>query len=1340
MSRKQNRKVKQSKHPNLNPNQVNSISKSIEQSLTLLAEGRDGGAINFRGISFQLLYAIKTVLSNFQGDVGVDTIICPEGLEDIDVRREDGAEYVQIKTSKNVFDANTFWSLQILQHFMEIYLLAPGAKFRLVHNTSFAKGNLSAIGAKNIGKEQVEFWKNKLNERKKELDNKKTIPEQKWPEITTEITIGLLSAIEIEKTDDEALLNDVLSLLYNSYGINTRAEETYLKALFYNVFQWSKNRVSIRQVDISMLMQAVTDSFSYLPANPALQNNWLVPVSYEKDENEVLGYYDGKAARPQDIANGLAARRGKWEAHINESLNNFPITIIRSSSGQGKSTLAWQVGLAKQESGYSIYQIKQCRNYDEAVAIVDFLETRLRIGQILLVIIDGLSIQFSEWNTFAELMMGKPVKLLVTSREEDWIRYSVDGSKLSYNIVSISLSQSEAKDIYIELRKAGRIAIDVPSWEPCWERVSRKGLLIEYVYLLTRGEMIEARLSSQVSTINRERDAAAKLELLRLISTSDILNIRLRTRPVTSYLLKHFRLETDRNELYRQLEMEYYLKFDTDYIEGLHPVRSRHLSDLLHSSISVEQTLLTLIPLLDEDDLYDFFTAAPVEFPQLSRAFFSDATIYISGCSYKAMVGAIDGLMHYEAYKFLQQNRHVFDKALFVGGLDLLVFESAPLSTVESIKTFADVMPGPDGDNFRYLLSLKHELIPYSLLESNLFEFVKGLQTLLVPRPISADLVGLTFLVKWFRRLDLPVANVASIDENELISFLETEDIVSVTEALQFYYTLDPERYKQFIESNRLLIWPWIRKYIDCISISENNGDLELSYIWKETSASANELSMQRIDVVRKLFPYYKRYCAQTIVFPFPDASLHKALLSAAHKKIPLENMPDDFDVHINQIGIRTILHMFAADSSFEWQKQIKLFRELIVEHMKSFIRNVEAGLESNQSKTSKLNSELRKLHETISVKYPSLKKYPFGSHKYSKKRLFEKEQKDISDWMQSYINFLSQLTYLVDPAHEQFHLPVYNLKDAVQNLSKMQQAFEEIAANSTTYFDTSTLNDEEKKWLTRLHKTVSFIQIRLATGDIEKIVVAAREIERQWIEREGLELAYLHDIIKEYAQNSPYNLFLPTQILEDGLVRYAVVGVQGVDVTDGEQWVSLLKGLQKFHETKVHAVIFVAVNSANQATSAIHVNKEFFLIFLPNANLDPEQLENISMPIPQILTDSHLNCLEGVSPLPPQKNDDIDHSYASIIYDIWQLQQYREALDNDNPIENKWLAELEIKYARNIEHLIPRIYSNLTKLVLPKEEELRDFLAGNYSFTTDELVFYLANHASNISEQEYTH
>jgi len=1320
---------RQTKYPEAKPNQANLTSKSIEESLKLLSENRDGGAINIRGINFQLFYAIRTILKSYQGDNTVDTLIHPEGLEDIDIKEKSCSEHIQVKTSKNDFEASKFWSLGILQNFLEVYLIDPHSKFRIVHNSKFAKGNLSAIGAKKIDEEHIKYWKTKLNERKAELDKKKTPANEEGTEITTEMTIALLTAIEVEKTDEATLLKDILSLLYNAYGVNNRAEEAYLKALFYNVFQWSRDRKCIQQTDVTNLMQAVSDSFSYLPANPALQNNWIIPVSYEKDENEMTGYYDGKAARPQDIALGLPARRLEWEARIIESFNNFPITIIKSSSGQGKSTLAWQVGLHKMKAGYNIYQVKQCRTYDEAIAIADFLETRLRIGQLPLVIIDGLSQQFSEWNTLAERMSGKPVKLLVTSREEDWIRYSIDGSTLSYNVVSISLSQSEAKNIYGELRKAGRIATDIMNWEPCWERINNKGLLIEYVFLLTKGEMIETRLSSQVSTINREPDAAAKLELLRLISTADILNIRLRTRQVTAYLLEHFRLEADRNELYRQLEMEYYLKFDATLIEGLHPVRSRHLSDLLHSSVSVEDTLLNLLPLLEEDNLYDLFTAAPIEFPELSKAFFSDATKYISGGSYQAMVGAIDGLMHYEVYKFQERNVDVLNKANAVGGLDLIAPELVPFSTVRSIKTLADILPGPQGDNLRYLLSLKEEVPPYSYLESNLYGFVKGLQQSLALRPISDNINGLNFLVKWFRRLNLPISNMANVDENELIRFLETEDHINALESFQLYYNFHPQKYKEFIENNKAFIWSWFKKYTNCISISEHEEDLELCYIWVETEASVNQCSMQRIDVARKLFPYYKRYGVQTIVLPFPNASLHEALLQEARKSISFENLPDDFDTHLNQISIKTILHRYAADSSFEWQKQIKLFRELIVEHIILLIRNIESGLEENSSK--KLNSDLIKVHEAIINQHPLLKKHPFGSYKYSVKKLFETEQKEISGWMRSYINFVNQITNLTDPAHEQFHLPASNLRDAVHNLSKMQQAFERVATSGVSYFNTSSLNEEEEKWLIRLEKTVSFIMMRLTSATPNKIIVASREIERWWTEKKQNELAHIHNIIKEYAKNTPFNLIIPNKILEEGVVRYAVIGVQGIKVTDGDQWVGLWKGLQELHKTTAHVFIIIAVNSDNQATGAIRIAREFFLALSLN---EEHSIENISMPIPLFVTDSHLNCLTGVSPLTLKANDNPDRSYANIIYSIWQLQQYREALDNNNPLENKWLKELEVKYAKDIMNLIPDIYNDPTKLVLPDEKELTDFLKGNHTFTTEDLVFYLTNHVRNVA------
>lgn len=39
------------------------------------------------------------------------------------------------------------------------------------------------------------------------------------------------------------------------------------------------------------------------------------------------------------------------------------------------------------------------------------------------------------------------------------------------------------------------------NWESAWEKIADKKLLIEYVYLLTHGEMIAERISAQMNEI-----------------------------------------------------------------------------------------------------------------------------------------------------------------------------------------------------------------------------------------------------------------------------------------------------------------------------------------------------------------------------------------------------------------------------------------------------------------------------------------------------------------------------------------------------------------------------------------------------------------------------------------------------------------------------------------------------------------------------------------------------------------------------------------------------------------------------------------------------------------------
>jgi hypothetical protein len=91
-----------------------------------------------------------------------------------------------------------------------------------------------------------------------------------------------LRQISVQKYTEEELIQGCQTFLLKNYEINEGAQIPYLRALFFQVFNWSKQRLLITEHDIKILVQEVTDSFSKLPRNPALENDWIVPIDFNE--------------------------------------------------------------------------------------------------------------------------------------------------------------------------------------------------------------------------------------------------------------------------------------------------------------------------------------------------------------------------------------------------------------------------------------------------------------------------------------------------------------------------------------------------------------------------------------------------------------------------------------------------------------------------------------------------------------------------------------------------------------------------------------------------------------------------------------------------------------------------------------------------------------------------------------------------------------------------------------------------------------------------------------------------------------------------------------------------
>jgi|GEM_PF-5183055 hypothetical protein len=105
----------------------------LKTPLDILAEKHIGGSTSTEGFNFQFYYAVYKILSHFtSNNLSQEEFIRLEGVEDIDVIST-SAELIQVKFSKNDFDAGKFWAAGVLQNFAEEYIAENQSRFRLVH-------------------------------------------------------------------------------------------------------------------------------------------------------------------------------------------------------------------------------------------------------------------------------------------------------------------------------------------------------------------------------------------------------------------------------------------------------------------------------------------------------------------------------------------------------------------------------------------------------------------------------------------------------------------------------------------------------------------------------------------------------------------------------------------------------------------------------------------------------------------------------------------------------------------------------------------------------------------------------------------------------------------------------------------------------------------------------------------------------------------------------------------------------------------------------------------------------------------------------------------------------
>lgn len=1239
-------------------NQTPSL-KQIEDSLSSLLAKRKGGAINFRGIHYQLLYSCSLILQNLHGVENNNTIQL-EGLEDIDLHSSkityNESTYIQLKSSQNRMDAGSFWDLEVLQNFIDVYKINSNLNFKLVYNMKVAKGNLSELISRTEDQETSKFWTDKLN-----------------TSLTNERHLDFLNKVSFEYQSKKKLYDNIIKSLYEIWGINIGTETQFLRSLFYNVLIWSEERKVIDKSDIHGLFQEIKDSYSKEPTNNAIRNNWINKVSYETQNSLSEGYFAGKAARPSDIAMGLPIRRKKWERQIQENLDNWDVTVIKSSSGQGKSTLAWQVGFNLKDDS-AIYQLHACRDVDEANSIIEFLESRLIIGEKPIVIIDGLNSLQKAWPEILKKSNNAPVKYVITTRQEDWFRFGADISRINLSIIDIFLSIEEAKDIFNQFKRKDRLHDDIPNWQSVWEQLDNKGLLIEYTYLLTKGQMISERLSTQLKYINETKSSAAKVEILRIVSLADCLNIRVKTRNLIGYIKSEIGFENDRGEIINELEKEYFLNFEDEYIEGLHPVRSGHLKDLLHKNLPIEDSLINLYKILDDFYRLDFFIHSTLFVTTNGKKlFYEKLANELYNDKITNMVYALDGIMHSEPLRYYSENKPIFDKAYELGGIDLFAGVTTPFSDLDTFESLANIM-GDKGGNLQNLANLKNELPPYIFENTDILHFGKALSKSLKKRDSRIDSYeGLEFLVKWFKILEINLT-ITSITTDIHVDDLVQMDVQEAKEYMLYFQINDPKKFQKFVSKNKSILTSYLKVETNSLTIGEKESDIHINYLlFANEVDKANEFSMFRISVIYAFFPFYKHYCTEAILLPFPTEKVVSVVKMNSTKKMPVKNVSDSFEIHLNQIWSKTILKNYQENSVYEWQKNIINIREICLDWSITSSRMIDSLCEGNLKKKEKSAKHMDKVRGRLNEVLKLNKTYPI----YRNQEPIN-EEATIKSWFASMRNVNNQFLNIFSPEEPNFrNVAVINLKSVCFDLNKMQIAFKEVEDRTFSYFDSDSISKKENEVYGRLLATVLYYLSQIPLEEKTAVKVGKIAVNNWWEIEKSRDFNELLEVLDDLERDYGYNIIKPTKIEKTKTYNTCTFGIADFDFSDLDAISNLSMDLTSFAHLPFEFVSIISIQN-NEAIGGFRFKKRYFQAFL-NVLLDDEDiytpdLEPLMIPI----DDEVLNILPNLKQREPTTLDAEKENLVKIGFEVWKLSEFKKRLNQNSKIEQEWQISVE--------------------------------------------------------------
>lgn len=1271
-------------------------------SLEKILEDRTGGAIALKGFEYQQLYSCYIALEILDKE---NDFVHLEGIEDVDTFKSNlsqGEEinHIQLKYSERNPDASFMNS--ILKNYLEVYLLDKNRYFKLVYNFEPSKGNLKELFSGELKGKSKKFWENKILSI---MEENSTL---EWGEFNTE---DFLNKLKFERLRREELEEKITEKVIDKYEINEGNEKLYINSLLVFFNEKMKEGELIGLVDVQEVLLETKDSINRGTQNPSYR--WVDRIEFinEKVKNVELiekAYYSGKKASSIDIINKLPVRREIHEKKIQESLNENIISVIKASSGQGKTTLAWQVAYNLKDD-YEVYSLSQLDKKNQINDTIEYFKSRIKVGRKILIILDNLNINFKEWNSLAEQLyseIGINYRMLITTREDDWYSYSGDQSNLrQLKIIDIYLDQNEAKDIYERLREKKQICNTVNNWHPCWEAISNKGLMIEYIYLLTQGKMIKERIADQIKII---KDDNLKLRILELIALADVLEIKLPLKSLIEKLHKE-NLPGNIKVALEGIENEFHIsiKEENQYIEGLHPVRSNHLLEELLYEEEKDIKILDLLEIVDKKYIAKLYSELPGISISNKEAFYMKLVERTEEEEYSYYVEAIKGLFSGEAKKFYLINQEKLDQSNEYSGLSLVVFEKNPFrffpEVDEKIETLDSLAKINKTENIEKLLGIANSIDELDLRKSDLYIYVYYLCKNLKNTDLRLNIQDYGDLAYWMFRINNSFNMVLNLDFNEIWEGRKNWDPENLGNLFYILYTSNQNKYFQFFNSKEKDILNYLKIINNSLKVDLKDGkELFIEFLLSSTKYDkANEEGVKRIELACKFLPHLEKYNSKALL---PQIDILEKFILDKEKKMPKRNIVITFNKNFAKLWNDSVLSNYEFSSIYDWLVFWIEVRSDIVKFSKLYIRVLEKKINRRiiaQPEIDEVNVVFLKVLQVLKKEGY----FPYSKRPFLKEEVILEEFQEIeNNYLRSITNFINQCFNVFNISTEiNKELPLYNIKDAVKSLNNMQNFFNKIISKQGIKIEKySLLVEDEKKILTQLSNLLGYFL------ESNNQTAVNRNLINSW--KKQKEQSLITEIKRSLNDKALFEIILPSKSDITGVREELTIVLRGFNSFEETHWKKLLEDLGSVKGKDICLNILIGDNK--ELESAFRINFSRY----DEINSLEDILEKI---IPLELCEELLGEFSNDFTI---KKLIFPNELWTIYLKLWEYSSYMASFDESEKEEKEYFLiqmnnlreEIEESYDKtkdSLDYESKEIIEEIKKEVFLKKEYLTDEL-----------------------------